>query len=74
MDTRKLLLESLEEFYKGQIAKYKANLNVLLSMHVGLAEHPDIIETLDEQMAKLSEHDEKLEMLRKHFYREQSSP
>lgn len=74
MDTRKLLLESLEEFYKGQIAKYKANLNVLLSMHVGLAEHPDIIETLDEQMAKLSEHDEKLEMLQKHFYREQSSP
>jgi hypothetical protein len=74
MDTRKLLLESLEEFYKGQIAKYKANLNVLLSMHVGLAEHPDIIETLDEQMAKLSEHDEKLEMLRKHFYRELSSP
>jgi hypothetical protein len=43
-------------------------------MHVGLAEHPDIIETLDEQMAKLSEHDEKLEMLRKHFYRELSSP
>ena len=74
MDTRKLLLESLEEFYKGQIAKHKANLNVLLSMHVGLAEHPDIIETLDEQMAKLSEHDEKLELLRKHFYREQSSP
>ena len=46
MDTKKLLQDSLEDYYKGQVAKYKANLSVLLSMHVGLAEHPDIIETV----------------------------
>ena len=74
MDTKKMLQNSLEDYYKGQVAKYKANLSVLLSMHVGLAEHPDIIETLDEQFSKLAEADEKLEMLRKHFYRELSSP
>ena len=74
MDTKKMLQDALEDYYKGQVAKYKANLSVLLNMHVGLAEHPDIIETLDEQLGKLAEADEKLEMLRKHFYRELSSP
>tara|TARA_A100001011_G_C13979079_1_gene702524 strand:- start:99 stop:323 length:225 start_codon:yes stop_codon:yes gene_type:complete len=74
MDTKKMLQDSLEDYYKGQVAKHKANLSVLLNTHVGLAEHPDIIETLDEQLGKLAEADEKLEMLRKHFYRELSSP
>ena len=74
MDTKKLLQDSLEDYYKCQVEKYKANLSVLLSMHVGVAEHPDILETLDEQFSKLAEADEKLEMLRKHFYRELSSP
>ena len=68
MDTKKYLLDALSAHYQGQIAKHKANLTVLLEKHIGLAEHPDIIETLDEQIGKLADYDEKLEMLTKHFY------
>jgi hypothetical protein len=68
MNTKKYLLDALAEHYRGQIAKHRANLTVLLENHVGLAEHPDIIETLDDQVGKLAEYDEKLEMLTKHFY------
>jgi hypothetical protein len=68
MDTKRYLLDALAEHYRGQIAKHRANLTVLLEKHVGLAEHPDIIETLDDQVGKLAEYDEKLEMLTKHFY------
>ena len=70
MDTKKLLIDSLTDYYIGQVAKHKANLNVLFNMHVGLAEHPDIIETLDSQLGLLADYDEKLEMLYKHFYRQ----
>jgi Zn-finger domain-containing protein len=42
----------------------------LFNNHVGLAEHPDIIETLDSQLGLLADYDEKLEMLYKHFYRQ----
>ncbi len=68
MDTKRYLLDALAEHYRGQIAKHRANLTVLLEKHVGLAEHPDIIETLDDQVGLLAEYDEKLEMLTKHFY------
>ena len=68
MDAKRYLLDALAEHYRGQIAKHRANLTVLLEKHVGLAEHPDIIETLDDQVGKLAEYDEKLEMLTKHFY------
>ena len=68
MDTKRYLLDALAEHYRGQIAKHRANLTVLLEKPVGLAEHPDIIETLDDQVGKLAEYDEKLEMLTKHFY------
>jgi len=68
MDTKRYLLDALAEHYRGQIVKHRANLTVLLEKHVGLAEHPDIIETLDDQVGKLAEYDEKLEMLTKHFY------
>ena len=68
MDTKRYLLDALAEHYRGQIAKHRANLTVLLEKHVGLAEHPDIIETLDNEVAKLADYDEKLEMLTKHFY------
>jgi hypothetical protein len=71
MNTKKYLLDALAEHYRGQIAKHRANLTVparILENPVGLAEHPDIIETLDDQVGKLAEYDEKLEMLTKHFY------
>lgn len=68
MDTKKYLLDALADHYRGQISKYRANLTVLLENNVGLAEHPDIIETLDDQVGKLAEYDEKLEMLIKHCY------
>tara|TARA_Y100000114_G_scaffold104381_1_gene97620 strand:- start:1642 stop:1866 length:225 start_codon:yes stop_codon:yes gene_type:complete len=71
-DTQKHLLDALEKYYQGKIAYYKANLTVLFSNHVGLAEHPDIIETIDQQLTKLAEVDENLEMLYKHFYRAKS--
>lgn len=68
MDTKRYLLDSLAEYYRGKVAKHRANLTVLLEKHAGLAEHPDIIETLDNEVGKLADYDEKLEMLTKHFY------
>ena len=43
------------------------NIEVLLGSHVGLAEHGDIIETLDSEVEKLSALEDKLEALNKHF-------
>ena len=61
------LIKALIKFYEGGIEAHIMNIEVLLGSHVGLAEHGDIIETLDSELEKLSSLEDKLEVLRKHF-------
>ena len=61
------LIKALIKFYEGGIEANIMNIEVLLGSHVGLAEHGDIIETLDAELEKLSSLEDKLEVLRKHF-------
>ena len=61
------LIKALIKFYEGAIEAHVMNIEVLLGSHVGLAEHGDIIETLDAELDKLSSLEDKLEVLKKHF-------
>ena len=61
------LIKALIKFYEGGIEAHVMNIEVLLVSHVGLAEHGDIIETLDAELEKLSSLEDKLEVLKKHF-------
>tara|TARA_B100001778_G_scaffold329594_1_gene330829 strand:+ start:959 stop:1165 length:207 start_codon:yes stop_codon:yes gene_type:complete len=64
---RERLIKALIKFYEGAIEAHVMNIEVLLGSHVGLAEHGDIIETLDAELDKLSSLEDKLEVLKKHF-------
>ena len=64
---REGLVKALIKFYEGGIEAHIMNIEVLLGSHVGLAEHGDIIETLDAELDKLSSLEDKLEVLKKHF-------
>ena len=64
---RERLIKALIKFYEGGIEAHKMNIEVLLGSHVGLAEHGDIIETLDAEVEKLSALEDKLEAINKHF-------
>ena len=64
---REGLVKALIKFYEGGIEAHIMNIEVLLGSHVGLAEHGDIIETLDAELEKLSALEDKLEVLNKHF-------
>ena len=64
---RERLVKALIKFYEGGIEAHKVNIDVLLGSHVGLAEHGDIIETLDAEIDKLASLEDKLEALKKHF-------
>ena len=61
------LVKALIKFYEGGIAAHKVNIEVLLGSHVGLAEHGDIIETLDMELEKLASLEDKLEYLKMYF-------
>ncbi len=55
--------KALKAVYKGEIAKAEANLSVYFKNSVGVGEHPDIIEVMDEQLDKLAQAKDKLEAL-----------
>jgi len=61
------MLEALIKKLEGDIAVAKANINVYLHQSVGIGEHPDIVEAVDTQVAKIAEADEKIETIRKYF-------
>ena len=49
------LLKALEQQYKAEIEKAKANIDVYVRSSVGIGEHPDLVDAIDTQMQKLSE-------------------
>lgn len=63
----KILLEALEQYLLGKVAHHKANIHVYLQNSTGIGEHPDIIESMEQELGKLADADEKLSTLKKFF-------
>jgi hypothetical protein len=61
------LLEALKMGFESNIQRHKVNIQVLLNNAVGVAEHPDVMETVEGELSKMAEYEDKLEMLQKYF-------
>jgi hypothetical protein len=64
---RENILAALIARYNAAIAEAKVNIEVLLESHVGVAEHPGTVETIDGELAKLAEAEDKLANIQKSF-------
>tara|TARA_R110001583_G_scaffold6564_1_gene33323 strand:- start:541 stop:744 length:204 start_codon:yes stop_codon:yes gene_type:complete len=64
---REQLLNALRAYYTGNIEKHKINIENLITNNVGVAEHPDYLETISKEMASLANYDEQLQMVDKYF-------
>ena len=64
---RDKLLKSTESYLQGHIDRHVANLENLLENHVALAEHPDIVETIEKELDVLADYEDKLNVLIKYF-------
>ena len=64
---RSLLYKALEAYLQGNIEKHVANVKIQAENAVGVAEHPDHIETIDKELGKIAEFEDRLEVLRKYF-------
>ena len=49
---REQILEALKKHAEGHIEKHKANVEVQLQKPVGVAEHPDTLETIEKELKK----------------------
>ena len=64
---REPIVNALVAKYKAQVAEHKINIEVLLEKQVGVAEHPGIIETIDAEITKLAEAEDKLYVVENTF-------
>ena len=61
------LIEASMSYMQAQAGKHKMNVDILLDNGVGLAEHPDIMETIESELEKMAEYHDKYEMLQNYF-------
>ena len=57
------LIDALILKYQGEVEVARANIDVLLNNPTGVADHPDMAETLDGLVKKLSDAEEQLNTL-----------
>ena len=65
---RNNIIKALKKHYEAQIELHKVNVDILLDNVVAVAEHPDVMATIDNEIGKISEWEEKLQILNKYFY------
>ena len=68
---RDMMLNALKSFYVGNINRHIANVEVYLRMTVGIGEHSDIQETIDKEIEKIAQFDDRLAMVMKYFERKE---
>tara|TARA_Y100001970_G_scaffold292296_1_gene432986 strand:- start:6765 stop:6962 length:198 start_codon:yes stop_codon:yes gene_type:complete len=64
---REKILDAIKKHAEGHIEKHKANIETQLQNPVGVATHPDHIETIEKELKSMAQYDEQLEMLKKYF-------
>ena len=64
---REDILNASKLHFEAHIEKHKVNVNNLLRNTVGVAEHPDIMDTIEKELEIMAEYDDKLSILNKYF-------
>ena len=64
---RKDLIEVSKLHFKAHVEKHRINVENLLEKGVGVAEHADIMDTIEKELEIIAEYDDKLSVLIKYF-------
>ena len=64
---REQLLRAVLANAQGEIEKHKVNVNVYLEHPVGIGEHSDITEAIQEELDKIARYHDQIEVINKYF-------
>tara|TARA_R100000664_G_C2746437_1_gene134102 strand:+ start:1565 stop:1807 length:243 start_codon:yes stop_codon:yes gene_type:complete len=64
---REELIKASKIHFEAHIEKHRINVENLLHNSVGVAEHADIMETIEKELEFIAEYDDKLNVLNKYF-------
>jgi len=61
------LIKASRIHFKAHIEKHRINVENLLNNSVGVAEHPDLMDTIEKELGIIAEYDDKLAVVDKYF-------
>lgn len=61
------LVKAARMHAEGELERAKTNIMVYMDQSVGIGEHSDIVEAIQEELDKMAAAEDRIEMLEKHF-------
>ena len=61
------LIKALLAHAQGDIAKHKANVEVYLTNPVGIGEHSNIVEAIEEELNMIAKYQDQIDVIQKYF-------
>ena len=64
---REQLIKALLAHAQGDIAKHRANVEVYLTSPVGIGEHSNIVEAIEEEINMIAKYQDQIDVINKYF-------
>ena len=64
---RKQLINALLAHAQGDIAKHRANVEVYLTNPVGIGEHSNVIEAIEEELNMMAKYQDQIDIINKYL-------
>ena len=64
---RNQMINALLAHAKGDLEKYRANVEVYLNNPTGIGEHSDVMEAVEQELDKIAKYHDQIEVLNKYF-------
>ncbi|HCV51565.1 MAG TPA: hypothetical protein DGP89_09490 [Saprospirales bacterium] len=61
------MIQAAKMHFQAHIEKHRINVETYLHYRVGVAEHPNIMQSIEDELANIAEYHDKLEMLETYF-------
>ena len=64
---REQMIKALLAHAQGDIAKHRANVEIYLTNPVGIGEHSNIMEAIEEELNMIAKYEDQVEVIQKYF-------
>ena len=64
---RETLIKALLAHAQGDIAKHRANVEVYLTSPVGIGEHSNVVEAIEEELNMIAKYQDQIDVINKYF-------
>ena len=64
---RDQIIKALLAHAQGDIAKHKANVEVYLTSPVGIGEHSNVMEAIEEELNMIAKYQDQIDVIQKYF-------